>query len=402
MALLTEQRTPEHLIKENEDFSLVLGGPLYQLCLRCHLVKPPLENLRWRIAAIIALTWLPLAALTLIDGQFAGGTKVPFLHDCEVQVRLLFSLPLLVFAETVVYVRMRGIAAQFIERHIITSDVRPAFNAAIAAAIRLRNSVVAEIGLVLLVVLAGQFFWRGAVALGSDTWYAAASPSGRKYTPAGYWYAFVTVPVFQFILIRWYYRVFIWCRLLFQISRLDLNLIALHPDRSGGLGFLGDVSFAFAPLLVAHSGLFAGFIANRILRDGTILPNYKFDLLGLSVFLLVLVLGPLCVFTPKLHAAKIFGLRTYGRLASDYVVDFAAKWSCHSTPAPEPLLGSADIQSLADMANSFVVVREMKIVPFGRDTVVRFLVAITLPLLPLVFTMFSLDELLKRLVKIVL
>jgi hypothetical protein len=186
---------------------------------------------------------------------------------------------------------------------IITSDVRPAFNAVIAAAIRLRNSVVAEIDLVLLVVLAGQFLWRGAVALGSDTWYATASTSARKYT-AGHWYAFVTV-----------------------------------------------------------SGLIAGFIGNRILRGGTILPDYKFDLLGLTVFLLVLVLGLLCVFTPKLHAAKLAGLRTYGRLASDYVVDFAAKWNCRPTPTPEPLLGSAPILRPPLFASS---VPECWDVPPGR------------------------------------
>jgi hypothetical protein len=387
---------------QGEEFSLVLGGPLYQLLLRSKLIQPPFGNLAWRIGVITALAWLPLVPLTIFSGRFAGGVLVPFLYDFEVHVRLLFSLPLLVVAEMVVYFRMRAIAAQFIERQIITDDVRPAFDAVLSSAMRLRNSVAVEIALLLLVLLVGPFIWRGAVALQSDTWYATVTGSSLSPTAAGRWYAFVSVPVFQFILLRWYYRLFIWCRLLFQVSRLDLNLIPLHPDRCCGLGFLGNVVSAFAPLLAAHSGLVAGFIANRILHEGAKLPDYRFELVGMAVFLLVIVLGPLCVFVPKLNRARLAGLRTYGRLASDYVVGFAGKWARGATQQGEPLLGSADIQSMADLDGSFAIVREMKLVPFGKETIVRFLVVITLPLAPLALTMFSLEELLKRLIQVVL
>jgi len=233
------------------------------------------------------------------------------------------------------------------------------------------------------------------------------SSSTLNYTAAGYWYAFVSVPVFQFILLRWYYRIIIWCRFLFQVSRLDLNLIALHPDRCCGLGFLGNVVSSFAPLLMAHSGIVAGYIANRILHEGATLPDYRFDLLSMAALLLAIVLGPLCVFIPKLNRARLAGLRTYGGLASDYVVGFAEKWTrdangVSTNPQNEPLWGSADIQSLADLANSFAIVKEVKLVPFGRDTAIRFLVVIAIPVAPLALTMFSPEELLKRLITVVL
>jgi hypothetical protein len=154
------------------------------------------------------LAWLPLVVLTIFIGRFAGGVKVPFLYDFEVHARLLFSLPLMILAELVVYIRMRGLVAQFVERQIITEKLLPAFNAFISSAMRLRNSLAAEIGLLLFVVLAGHFIWRKALALDSDTWYATVSSFSRSYTLAGYWYSFVSIPVFQFILIRWYYRVF--------------------------------------------------------------------------------------------------------------------------------------------------------------------------------------------------
>jgi hypothetical protein len=401
MRVLVEQTNVKRETEQSEDFSLVLGGPLYQLLLRVRLIQPPLGHIGWRIGVITALAWLPLVVLTIFIGRFVGGVKVPFIYDFEVHARLLFSLPLMILAELVVYIRMRGLVAQFVERQIITDKLLPAFNAIISSAMRLRNSLAAEIGLLLFVVLAGHFIWRKALALDSDTWYATVSSSSRSYTLAGYWYSFVSVPVFQFILIRWYYRVFIWCRFLFHVSRLDLNLVALHPDRSCGLAFLGNVTLGFAPLVMAHTGVVAGFIGNRIVREGATLSDYRVELVGIAVLLLAIVLGPLCVFIPKLNAARLAGLRTYGRLASDYVVGFARKWA-PGAMASEHLLGTSDIQSLADLANSFAIVRESRLVPFGRDTVVRFLVVIALPLVPLLFTMFAVEELLTRLIKVLL
>ena len=386
---------------QSEDFSLVLGGPLYQLLVRSKLIRPPFGNIVSRIGVITALAWLPLVPLTILNGRFSGGVAVPFLYDFEVHARLLFSLPVMVLAEVVVHKRMRAIAAQFLERQIITESLRPAFNRVVSSAMRLRNSLAAEIVMLLIVVLAGRLIWRSFLALHSDTWFATATGSNPILTPAGRWYGFVSVSIFQFILLRWYYRIFIWCRFLFQISRLDLNLVPLHPDRCCGLGFLGNVAYAFAPLVVAHSGLVSGFIANQILHEGTKLPDYKFELAGIAAFLLLIVFGPLCVFVSKLNGAKLAGLRTYGRLASDYVVGFAGKWT-GTVPEVEPLLGSADIQSMADLDSSFAIVREMKLVPFASQLFVRLIVLIALPLAPLVLTMFSLEELVKRLITILL
>jgi hypothetical protein len=388
---------------EDEDFSLVLGGPLYQLLLRSGLIRPPLGHLGWRIGVITAIAWLPLVPGTLFTGRFAGGVGVPFLYDFEVHARLLFSLPLMILAELVVYTRMRGIAAQFEERQIITGGTRLSFKSALSSAMRLRNSATIEIALLLIVIFAGRYVWQESVALHSDTWYARVTSYGQSHTAAGLWYTFVSLPIFQFVLLRWYYRIFIWFRFLFQVSRLNLNLVPLHPDRCCGIGFLGTVVTAFAPLLMAHSGVVAGSIANRILHEGATLPNYRVEIVGLALFLLAIVLGPLCVFTPRLHAARLAGLRTYGRLASDYVFDFAEKWA-HGPIASngEHILGSADIQSLADLGNSFTIITEIRLVPFGKAALLQFLLAIALPLTPLAFTMFSLEELVKRLLSAVL
>ena len=71
----------------------------------------------------------------------------PFLHDIEAYVRFLIALPVLIGAELVVHRRLRPLRRRFVERRIVTTDDMPAFNAAIASALRVRNSMAVEIAL---------------------------------------------------------------------------------------------------------------------------------------------------------------------------------------------------------------------------------------------------------------
>jgi hypothetical protein len=210
------------------------------------------------------------------------------------------------------------------------------------------------------------------------------------------------MPLFQFLLFRWYFRIFLWARVLWQVSRIRLAIVPTHPDRCGGLGFLSLVNSAFAPLLAAQGMLLAAMMAERIFYAGAALPQFAQELAGLVVLMLLAVLGPLLVFTPQLAAAKRAGLRQYGTLAQRYVSEFDQKWIRAGAPAGEPLLGSADLQSLADMGNSFLVVEGMRPTPIALKSVVALAVTTLLPILPLTLTMFSSRELLERLIKIVL
>jgi len=388
--------------EQREGFSLFLGGPVYQLLIRAGLVRPPLDRLKWRLLFIVAVAWAPLLVLTLLDGRFLGGVKIPFLHDFEVQARLLASLPLLIAAEVTIHNRMTAILHQFRERKIVTGALEARFQEINDSAMRLRNSVAVEVGLAVAVLLIGRLTWQGIAALQSDTWYASLVSGVRTNTPAGIWYQFVSVPISQFILLRWLYRLLVWWRFLGQVSRLELNLVPTHPDRNCGLGFLDGIAVAMAPFLLAHSCLLSGYLANRILWEGARLPDYYVEIGAMAAYLFALTLGPLCVFTPCLLKAKIQGLLRYGKFASDYVIAFDRKWIGGERPPDEPLVGTGDIQSLADLANSFAVVQSIIPFPFGRSSIIGVVVLTALPLLPLALTMFSLQEIAMRLVKIVL
>jgi hypothetical protein len=159
--------------------------------------------------------------------------------------------------------------------------------------------------------------------------------------------------------------------------------------------------------VAAHGALLAGQIANRICYVGAALPEFKVEIVVLVVFLIGVVFGPLLVFAPQLAAAKRTGKREYDTLAQRYVREFDAKWlraplrqgyeGQGGADEGESLLGSADIQSLADIGSSVDVVRGMRIVPVTKEAVIQLAFATLAPIVPLALTMMPLEELLKKL-----
>jgi hypothetical protein len=290
---------------------------------------------------------------------------------------------------------------EFSQRGIITPEVRPRFDALITSTMRLRDSVLVEVVLALLVIIAGSWVWRQGLTFGESTWYAAEVTGKTQLTIAGYWYEFVSSSILKFLVLRWYYRIGLWYLFLWRVRGLPLHLNLLHPDRAAGLGFLAGSVFAFAPVLAAQTVLLAGVVADRIWHAGATLPNFKMEIVSVLAFLILLAFTPLSFFMVQLESAKRKAKREYGILASHYVDDFRRKWIEERGAIGEPLLGTSDIQSLADLGNAYSVVSEMRFVPFTKDTVIRLAIIIILPLLPLTLTMVPLVKMIDHLIKLV-
>jgi hypothetical protein len=377
------------------DFSLVLGGPLYRLMARARLLRPPLELLHRRMLLVTAVCWLPLLVLGLAEAGSRGAVRVPFLFDIETHARFLVALPVLVWSELLVHVRLQEVVQQFRVRAIIPTAALADFQAVIDRTMRLRDSMAVELALLVLVFTVGPWTWQSAQALLTQTWYASADAGQVQLSRAGWWLVHVSVPLFQFLLLRWYFRLLVWWRFLWQVSRLPLDLRASHPDRSGGLGFLGDTATGFAALLFAQGVLLSGMIASRIWFDGRSALEFRGEIVVLVIVMVAMILGPLLFFTAAMAQARRAGLRRYGAFASAFVHEFDRKWIDGAAPT-EPVVGSPDVSSLADLGGSVAVVREMKVVPVERWTVLQLVAATALPFLPLVFTVLPLTELVNR------
>jgi hypothetical protein len=374
---------------------------LFQLFRRAHLTGEGLELLHRRILIFPLLTWLPLMFLSVLDHQALGRScKIPFMHDIESYVRFLVALPILIAAELVVHRRISPLVRRFVERRIVQSQDLPAFDVAVKSALRLRDSIAVEVTLLILVYTVGLWIWRGEVALGDPTWYAIPDGKHLHLTLAGYWYAFVSIPIFQFILLRWYMRLMIWFRLLWQISRLNLRLSAAHPDRSGGIGFLGKSSYAFGPILFAQGSLMAGLIASRVLYEGRGLLSFKTEAAGFVGFFVFIIFAPLLMFTPLIERTRREGLAEYGLLASRYAFGFEDKWLPGCNDDTISLPATADIGPISTMENIYSNVNKMRLVPFGSADITRLAATTAAPLVPLTLTIFSVPQLVKFLIKI--
>jgi hypothetical protein len=381
-----------------EALSLTNRGPLDRALARVGLESAEPPRLFVRALVPAAVIWVPLLLLALVRPRDGAGAAISFFEDLATHVRFLLVVPLFVIAEATIGRRTRLVAAQFVSANLLKPADRPRFDALLRATHRALESNIAEAAIGLL---AASLVWTAVRHLLGDGlifWFETATPAGAaRLTPAGWWYAVGSwLPVFLFL--RWLWRYLVWCWLLFRISRLDLRLVATHPDRAAGLNFVSFGHTAFANLGFAASCLVAGAIGTRILHEGATLASFRFPIAAFIGLLIVFGLLPLTVFWRPLWRAKEAGLFEYGAFSSRYVQEFHRKWI--GTKAGEsPIEANDDIGPLCDIGESFDRTFGMRIMPITLKSALVFALAGLAPMLPLVLMVMPLQEVLKLLMR---
>jgi len=390
---------------QEHDLSLTRGGPFYLTLIRLHLMRPDLYFVRRRAILFVLITWFPLLLLSALQGlAFGGALRIPFLDDFPVSVRFFLALPLLIVAESVVDSRVALVVRYLSQSGLVQENDYPEYESAVRQISRMCNSRLAEGLIAGIVILSAAFPNKLEFSGAISTWQFTVSPLGAMRTAAGWWYVFVSLPLFQFLFYRWCWRYFIWCWFLWRISRLDLQLIPTHPDLAAGLGCLGVAQTKFWIIIFAISSVFSSHLAEEILFGGASLAGYKVMFLIYILFIFVIFLGPLLVFTPKLFEAKKKGLLDYGALVNRYTRSFHRRWikrKAHEVLEEEVLVESADIQLLTSLRGSFELVHKMRFAPFDLvATVVPIVASAAIPLAPLALTVFPLEEIIMKFLKI--
>jgi len=382
--------------KANEfpELHLMEGGPGEALMKKLRLIRPEFGEASARTALILAvLTWLPLLVFSSLEGLALGGARIPFLYDLGAHARFLVAVPILVLAEIPIGRRLRGVAKHFLNAGLVREGEQKQFANCVVDTVRFHDSRLAEMTVLALSYLTTYVALSKTSLQGGSTWFEPSPTTGLS--PVGYYYAFVAVPVFQFLMYRWAYRMLVWTRFLWQVSKLDLLLTPTHPDGSGGLGFLGKGSIPFGVILFALSSVVSAAIASRILFNGATLEEFELTYATLILLLLVVFSLPLILFAPKLIRLKQTGSLQYGTLASRYTQLFNSKWVEGVNAPEEPLLGTADIQSLADLGNSYELIRKMRVVPIALSDFIAMALPGVIPALPLAATVMPVSEILK-------
>ncbi len=379
-----------------------LGGPAFRYMQRMGIIKGNGPSIMRRSVAFLAVTWLPLLVLATIEGYAIGPTpRTSFLLDFVSYARFFVAVPLIFAAETLVGPRIRGAGLRFLDAGIVQSTDLPGYMAAAARVQRRRDSAVPEI-LFVLVAFVGAWFLtiEQLGGLHTASWNTIQQEVWPYVTTAGLWYRFVAIPLVQFFLFRWLWRLVIWTLFLWEVSRLRLNLYATHTDNAGGLGFLGVAHVSLSVFPFAMSCVIAAEIAFRVCFEGLDLPSLRAMAPLLAAYLLfveVVTFGPLLVVVPLLAGVRRAGLRSYGMLTQEHNRLFDDKWIKERRTDGESVLGSPDVSSLADMGSSFAVVRQMSVFPVGRRQLLQVAVIACAPGLPLAFLLLPLGEVIRLL-----
>lgn len=370
---------------EQADFSLAGGGLLAALLERWGLARRVLL----RVTIISAAAWLPLLVISATEGLAVGPhVRIPFLGDYGVYGRLLVAVPVLLLGEVVVGSRTRAVLRQFTTSGLVRDQDLTPFESAVMTAARRKESAIPEV--VILGVIYAVTLSRVHLVMSDSltTWYGRDG----SITAAGWYYALVSLPLFQFLLLRWLWRIVIWALLLWRISRLDLQLLPIHPDKMGGLSFLGLSQTAFGLVGFAGGCVVSSALTNNMVYRGASL-DASVTYMVVYVALAVLVnIAPVLVFTPKLIHARAHGLFGYDALGQEYATLFDQKWVKGMKPEGESVLGSSDIQSLADLSNSLSIVQNMSIIPVDRKTAILLTATAAVPIIPLLLAVLPVSK----------
>jgi hypothetical protein len=381
---------------------LMEGGPLYRIERRLGLAKSNSPRIIRRAFLLVAITWVPMLILCLLQGIAAGNNvAVPFLKDYSAYTRFLLALPLFLAAETILGPRIAEAAAHFVRSGLVGPKDYGNFDDAVKHGLQMRDSIFAEIIILFLSYTITLGAARG-IPLKASTWHVVQTSAGPVASWANWWLAIFCAPLLQFFFLRWLWRLFLWFRFLRSMRSLDLDLVPTHPDRAAGLGFVGMTQKFFGILLFIYSIGVAGVLANQVVYDRVPLQHFAIPIAVYVCFGVIVAVGPLALFAGMLVKAKRIGLLQYGTLASAYTSSFHNKWIRGINESGDRLLGTEDIQSLADLGNSYEFIQRMNTLLVTPRTILQLAVTTVLPMVPLLLTVMSPKEIVQLLLKVLM
>jgi hypothetical protein len=343
----------------------------------------------------VLIAWVPLILFAVLQSIMAREDEIsPMLREVGVHARYLVAVPLLVLAEAACAPQLSAIVRHFADSGVVCEGDRRRFQDAIASTRRLLLSSTAEIVVVVLAYLV-----VGATMLShpADELPAWAKPVSitPHFSLAAWWHLLVSLPLLLILIFGWFWRLALWARLLWLIARLDLRLVALHPDHCAGLGFLGHSARAFAIVALALAAVAAGRSAHVVLAGGTLQTPYLYFNIGLALAIMALFVAPLLVFTPTLLTVGRRARTEYGALAERVGQVFERKW-LDPPKVEQTALDRPDFSTTTDLYSVVSNVYSMRFLPVDYKDLVVLAVAMLIPFLPVALLAFPVDVILKH------
>jgi hypothetical protein len=371
-------------------FSLTRGGPFYRLLQRYRIVTPTSTIGCWWLAALV---WLPYSVGEAVRAAYDLDLD-PAVFDISTHVRILLALPIMLISERLLETTARSAMSSFAKGEFCDPTL---WEPILVRAQRLRDSWFAELVLLLVAVLGGQLVLWGVFGA-SGLFHGGGEMHFWSFPRI--WYAVIALPLFQFVLFRWLWHWLIWSTVLARVSRLPLHVLATHPDYAGGLTLFARPVTAFAGLLFATSAVVSAAWGTKLIYGYATLRELVPGLVAFLVTATVVGFGPLLSFSGTLFRMRRRTLAAYGAFARHYILDFHQKWI--ASPREKSALGTSDIQSLADLGNSYQIASKTRLIPFAPRIVLGVWIAGIVPMLPLLASRLTAEQVLKRIIATVL
>jgi hypothetical protein len=342
----------------------------------------------------VAVGWLPLLVLTAVL-NFPG--LVSLLTDYRVYSRMLIAVPVLLLGQVLMESRFRMLVSQFLGAGLVTGPEVPRMRNAINALSRLRDSVLPELAILLLVIIHTAI--SETTLVDSTPWLGEGTGTTFRLTAAGWYAVVVSVTIFQFLLGLGLWKWLLWTIFAFKLSRLKLNLVPTHPDEHGGLGFLSLTPIAFGPVVFAATCVIGATWRHEILMGRANLMTYKLPTIILVCLIVFDALGPLAFFVPRLAALRQRGILEYGILGQLHSMDFHEKWILSRAGHETEFLTATECSTLADFGQAYEKLKELKPFPVDREALFGLALSILVPTLPVILAAIPLTVVLKMLLE---
>jgi len=377
------------------DFSLVRGGPFYRAQQAVGLIGPHHWNLGRRILFTLTVAWLPLVILTAL---FYPHFLINLLRDYHVNARLLLAVPALLAGQSLMESRFRLMVQHLREAKLLGPADYGQMDQVIARLVRWSNSWLPELLIVVVVYANAVVIWHERVG---ENWAWAVIQIGATthLSPAGWYFGLVSQGIYRFLVGLCMWKWCLWIFYLFKLSRLYLKLVATHPDHHGGIGFLGLSPIAFAPIAFAISLAIGSNWRYQILYAGAHLASFKIQAIVLLAVILIVAMGPLVFFVPRLGRLRRSGIMQYGVLAQIHSTDFHEKWIEHRAGREEEFLAAPEVSTLTDYGSSYDNIEAMQPFPFDKGAFASLALAVAVPMLPAILAEIPLAVVLRELLK---
>lgn len=364
-----------------DDQRLFESGPPLELQRRIGMLRDGQLHVWRRAGLVVLITWAPLLVLSLLQSAFDAGSARSFLGDAGAHARFLFAAPLLILAESECGARLSAIIRNFHDAGLVRDEQRERFEAAVRSTRRLIDSSVAEIAVIALAIL--------VIAAAAFSYPIGELPAWQRtgqtaLSWGGWWHVLISLPILAILLLAWVWRFVLWALLLWRIANLDLRLVASHPDRNAGLGFLGQSLRAFSPVAMALATIAAGRSANVALQGGALPTPYLIFNVGFLVSIVVLFTAPLLVFGQPLLNLWRHATLEYGALASRVGEAFEKKWLQTRQDDNVNMLEKPDFSATTDLYGVVANVYALRLVPVDLTGVIAICIAVLLPFVPVV------------------